>query len=218
MPPSSTPKIDTDKFYKITFGLAIFTIVYNIIEGLVATYFGYQDESFTLFGFGMDSFIEAISGLGIAHMVIRIRRQPDACRDNFERTALRITGVAFYILTAGLVATGMYNIYIGHKPESTFWGVIISIISIAVMLALIYWKRRMGKALNSDAILADAECTRVCVNMSIVLLAASAIYEIAKIPYIDAVGTLALAYFSFREGKECFEKVKNNKLCSCGHK
>jgi divalent metal cation (Fe/Co/Zn/Cd) transporter len=215
--PSSVAKIDTDKLYRITLGLAIFTIIYNIIEGLVATYFGYQDESFTLIGFGVDSFIEALSGLGIAHMVIRIRQQPDICRDDFERTALHVTGVSFYILVVGLVATGVYNIWTGHRPESTFWGVVISVISIAVMWALIYWKRRMGKALNSDAILADAECTRVCVNMSIVLLTASAIYELTKIPYIDAVGTLALAYFSFREGKECFEKVKTNKICSCGH-
>jgi divalent metal cation (Fe/Co/Zn/Cd) transporter len=212
---SSTVKIDTDKLYKITFGLAIFTIAYNIIEGVVSIYFGYHDESFTLFGFGVDSFIEAISGLGIAHMVVRIQRDPDASRDIYERTALQITGMAFYILTVGLVATGIYNIYIGHKPESSFWGVIISIISIAVMWALIYWKRRMGKALNSNAILADAECTRVCVNMSIVLLTASAIYEIVKIPYIDAIGTLALAFFSLREGKECFEKAKNNNHCGC---
>jgi len=216
MPPS-VAKIDTDKLYGITLGLAIFTIIYNIIEGFVATYFGYQDESFTLFGFGVDSFIEAVSGLGIAHMVVRIRQQPDICRDDFERTALRVTGVSFYILVVGLVATGVYNIWTGHRPESTFWGVVISVISIAVMLGLIYWKRRMGKALNSEAILADAECTRVCVNMSIVLLTASAIYELTKIPYIDAVGTLALAYFSFREGKECSEKVKTNKICSCGH-
>lgn len=215
MNPRSTTKIDTDKLYKITFGLAIFTIAYNIIEGIVSIYFGLHDESFTLFGFGVDSFIEAISGIGIAHMVIRIWRKPDACRDNYERTALRITGAAFYFLTVGLVVTGIYNFYIGHKPESTFWGVVISVISIAVMWALIYWKRRMGKALNSDAILADAECTKVCVNMSIVLLAASAIYEIAKIPYIDAIGTLALAYFSFREGRECFEKAKNNNHCGC---
>ncbi|MBA4312494.1 MAG: hypothetical protein C0417_07670 [Chlorobiaceae bacterium] len=215
MNPPSTTKIDTNKLYKITFGLAIFTIAYNIIEGIVSIYIGLHDESFTLFGFGVDSFIEAISGLGIAHMVIRIWREPNACRDNYERTALRITGVAFYSLTVGLVVTGIYNFYIGHKPESTFWGVIISIISIVVMLALIYWKRRMGKALNSDAILADAECTKVCVNMSIVLLAASAIYELVKIPYIDAIGTLALAYFSFREGRECFEKVKYNNHCGC---
>ncbi|MBI4810514.1 MAG: cation transporter [Ignavibacteriales bacterium] len=212
----STPQTEK-RLYKIALSLAIFTIVYNVIEGLVSIYFGYQDESFTLFGFGVDSFIEALSGLGIAHMVIRVQREPTACKDNFERSALRITGVAFYILVTGLVTTGIYNIYIGHKPESTFWGVIISVISIVVMWALIYWKRRTGKALNSDAILADAECTRVCVYMSIVLLTASVIYELTKIPYIDAIGTLGLAYFSLREGKECFEKAKNNMHCSCRH-
>ena len=206
---------DKDHLYKITFGLALFTILYNIIEGLVSIYFGYKDESFSLFGFGVDSFIEALSGLGIAHMVIRIRLEPDICRDSFERTALRITGVAFYILATGLFVTGTYNFLTGHKPESTFWGVIISAISIAVMWVLIYWKRRMGKTLNSEAILADAECTRVCVYMSVILLAASAIYELTKMPYIDAIGTFGLAYFSFKEGKECFEKVKNNKLCGC---
>jgi cytochrome b561 len=214
---NTTTPDDINPFYNITFGLAIFTIVYNLIEGLVSTYFGYKDESFTLFGFGADSFIEALSGLGIAHMVVRIRRQPDVCRDDFERTALRVTGVAFYILVVGLVTTGMYNIWAGHKPESTFWGIIISIISIAVMWALIYWKRRMGKQLNSEAILADAECTKVCVYMSIVLLAASGIYELTKIPYIDAIGTLGLAYFTLREGKECFEKARNNNHCSCTH-
>ena len=218
MYPTPVPKNDTDSLYRITLILAIFTIAYNIIEGLVGTYAGYHDRSFTLFGFGVDSFIEALSGFGIAHMVLRIRKEPDACKDNFERTALRITGIAFYTLAAGLVATGFYNIWTGHKPESTFWGVVISIVSIAVMWALIYWKRRVGKQLNSEAILADAECTMVCVNMSIVLLASSIIYELAKIPYIDAVGTLGLAYLSFKEGKECFEKGKNNNHCSCGHK
>lgn len=208
---------DIGRLYKITFLLAIFTIVYNILEGLVSIYFGWQDESFTLFGFGVDSFVEALSGFGIAHMVVRIQRQPDACRDNFERTALHLTGVAFYILVVGLMISGVYNIWTEHKPESTFWGIIISIISIVIMWNLKYWKQRMGKQLNSEAILVDAECTRVCINMSIVLLAASAIYELVKIPYIDAIGTIGLAYFSFREGKECFEKAKNNNYCFCGH-
>jgi divalent metal cation (Fe/Co/Zn/Cd) transporter len=209
--------IDANKrrLYRITFGLAIFTIVYNIIEGLVATYFGYEDESLALFGFGLDSFIEAISGLGIAHMVLRIRFQPDGNRDKFEKTALRVTGVAFYLLAIGLTVSGCYNIWTGHKPETTFWGVIISLISILIMWVLIFGKIRMGTQLNSEAILADARCTKVCIYMSVVLLATSAVYEITKIPYIDAIGTLGLAYFSFTEGKECFEKARGNEHCSC---
>lgn len=54
---------DQKCLYKIAFGLAIFTILYNLVEGLIATYLGYEDESLTLFGFGADSFIEMISGI-----------------------------------------------------------------------------------------------------------------------------------------------------------
>lgn len=207
--------MNTKKLYSIAFGLAVFTIFYNIVEGLIATYFGFEDESLALFGFGLDSFIEVISGLGIAHMVIRIKNNPDSQRDNFERTALRITGVAFYILVVGLVTSSVYNIYIGHKPITTFWGVIISGISILIMWALVYWKRQVGKKLNSAPILADANCTLVCLYMSIILLVSSGIYELFQIPYIDSIGTLGLAYFAFNEGRECFMKAKSNAHCGC---
>ncbi|MDA3905237.1 MAG: cation transporter [Bacteroidales bacterium] len=206
---------ENKRLYKLAFGLAIFTIVYNIGEGIISTYFGYEDESLALFGFGIDSFIEVISGLGIAHMIIRIQRQPESNRDSFERTALRITGFAFYALVFGLVITSIYNIWIGHKPITTFWGVIISAISILVMWILVVWKRNVGKKLNSDPILADANCTLVCVYMSVILLVSSGIYELTSIPYIDSIGTLGLSYFAFKEGKECFEKANNDKYCSC---
>ena len=198
--------------YKSAFGLALFTIIYNNIEGLISTYFGYENESLALFGFGADSFIEVISGLGIAHMVLRIKLNPNSNRDKFEKTALRITGFSFYGLVIGLVGTSIYNIWTGHKPETTFWGVIISVVSIVIMWFLIVAKKRIGKKLDSDAILADAECTKVCIYMSIILLISSGIYELTNLAYIDSIGTLGLAYFSLKEGKECFEKAKHNKL------
>jgi divalent metal cation (Fe/Co/Zn/Cd) transporter len=214
------PQIDRKtelSLYSKAFGLAVFTILYNIAEGLVAVYFGYEDESLTLFGFGIDSFIEFISGLGIAHMIMRIRQNPNTHRDNFERTALRVTGYAFYILVAGLVVSSILNIISGKNPETTFWGVVISVVSILVMVVLLASKMRIGKALHSEAILADASCTRVCIYMSVILLTSSAIYEFFKIPYVDAVGSLGLAYFSFREGKECFGKARSEKYCGCDH-
>jgi len=206
---------ESKRYYRIAFALAIFTILYNITEGMISTYFGFEDESLALFGFGADSFIEVISGLGIAHMIIRIRRHPNSNRDQFEQTALRITGVAFYILVVALVITSSYNIWIGHQPITTLFGVIISIISIFVMLLLVYGKRKVGKQLNSDPILADASCTMVCVYMSIILLISSGIYELTSFPYIDSLGTLGLAYFSFKEGRECFEKANSEKYCGC---
>ena len=204
-----------DKYYKLAFGFAIFTIVFNVIEGVFSTYFGYSDESLALFGFGVDSFIEVISGIGIAHLVWRVQQNPESLRDDFERTALRITGFAFYILVAGLLTTAAYNIWSGNKPTTTFWGVVVSIISIVVMLGLIAGKTRAGTKLNSDAILADAECTKVCVYMSVILLASSLIYELTSFDYVDIAGTLGIAFLAFREGRECFEKAENNSHCAC---
>lgn len=206
---------ESKRLFKIAFGLAIFTIVYNLAEGLISTTLGIHDESLALFGFGTDSFIEVISGLGIVHMIIRIQRQPDSNKDQFERAALQITGYAFYALVIGLVITSLYNIWTGHNPITTFWGVIISSISILVMWILVLWKRKVGRSLNSEPILADANCTLVCVYMSIILLLSSGIYELTSIPYIDSIGTLGLAYFAFKEGKECFEKANSDKYCSC---
>jgi divalent metal cation (Fe/Co/Zn/Cd) transporter len=117
----------------------------------------------------------------------------------------------------GLVFTSLFNLWTGHKPETTFWGVIISTVSIAVMWTMIYGKTRVGKQLNSQAILADAECTRVCIYMSIILLISSGIYELTKFAYMDIIGTFGLAYLSFKEARECFEKAKSNRNCSCDH-
>jgi divalent metal cation (Fe/Co/Zn/Cd) transporter len=106
-------------------------------------------------------------------------------------------------------------IYTGQTPVTTFWGVVIAVISILVMSVLIYGKVSVGKRLGSEPILADANCTKVCVYMSVILLAASAIYELTHLPYVDAAGTLGLAYFSYSEGKECFEKARGDKYCPC---
>ena len=119
------------KYWQYALWLALITIFYNLAEGLVSIYFGVQDETLTLFGFGIDSFIEVMSGIGILAMVIRIRQNTDAPRSQFERTALRITGTSFYILAAGLGATALYNLFTAHKPTTTLPGLVISLVSIA---------------------------------------------------------------------------------------
>jgi len=197
----------TNRYWSYALWLALFTIFYNLAEGLISIYFGLSDEALTLFGFGVDSFIEVMSGLGILAMVLRIRQNPDTSRTQFERTALRITGTAFYLLAAGLALTAIYNIYIGHKPQTTVPGLIISLVSLAIMGLLVAGKRKVGHTLNSAPILADANCTMVCIYMSIVLLAASLVYELTGFGFVDSIGALGLIYFSINEGRESFEKA-----------
>lgn len=192
--------------------LAVFTILYNLGEGGISIAFGLQDESLTLFGFGVDSFIEMLSGFGILAMVLRIQRSPESERTGFERTALRVTGASFYLLATGLVLSAIVNLASAHKPVTTLPGTIISSVSIAVMWLLVLAKRRVGVALSCSPILADANCTLVCVYMSLVVLASSLIYEATGIGFVDALGALGLVYFSVNEGRESFEKARGLEL------
>jgi divalent metal cation (Fe/Co/Zn/Cd) transporter len=197
-----------ESLYRWAYALAVITIFYNILEGLVSICLGIEDETLALFGFGLDSFVEVISGVGIWHMIKRIRKNYDANPDHFERQALKITGAAFYILSIGLIATALVNIYQGHKPETTFWGIVISLISIVTMWFLIHYKVKVGKQLDSQAIIADANCTKACLYLSIILLLSSAGYELTGIGGIDSTGAIFIAGLSFKEGRESFQKAK----------
>ncbi|MFZ4858391.1 MAG: cation transporter [Desulfuromonadaceae bacterium] len=145
-----------------------------------------------------------------------IRANNGETKDAFEQRALRITGSSFYVLTAGLVLMAILNIYQQHKPVTTRWGIAISLISVSFMWLLIHYKTKVGKALNSSAILADAACSRACVYLSVVLLVASIGYELTGLGYLDAIGALLIAWFAWKEGKESFDKAKGlNDTCGC---
>jgi len=201
--------------YKLAYRLSLFTIFYNIIEGLVSMILGYNDKTLTLFGFGADSFIEVMSGIGIAVMILRIKQNPDSPKSTFEIKALKITGTAFYLLSAGLLAGIVLNITNHHRPETTLWGIIISLISIIVMFWLMNAKKKTGNKLKSEPIIADANCTKICVFMSVVLLLSSLIYEVTGFAYADLIGAGGLIYFSITEGKEAFEKAKGKEDNCC---
>lgn len=204
----------TRELYRTASFLALITIGYNILEGVVSVFMGVSDETLSLFGFGLDSFVEVVSGFGIWHMLRRLQRGEEEKRDEYEQKALRITGGAFYVLAVGLTVTAGLSLWERHRPITTVWGIIISLISIVSMWLLIRQKVKVGKTLNSNAILADAACTRACLLLSVALLLASAGYELTGIGQLDAIGSLAIAWLSLKEGREAFAK-SNGQACSC---
>jgi len=207
--------MNQDKNLQKALLLSLFTIGYNIIEGVVSIYFGAADETLALFGFGIDSFVEVISGFGIAHMVWRLQHSPIAQRDRFEVTALRITGFAFYLLVLGLLVGAAHSIINQTEPKTTVVGIVVSSFSILIMYLLYKAKLKVGRKLNSQPIISDANCTKTCFYLSFILLTSSLLYEFLDVPYVDALGSLGIAYFALREGREAFELAKSKSLaCS----
>jgi divalent metal cation (Fe/Co/Zn/Cd) transporter len=210
--------IGRNGLYRKAIWVSILTMIYNLAEGLIASYFGFEDEALTLFGFGLDSFIETISAVGVLLMTVRIIRNPTSSRSAFEVSALQITGYSFYALAGLLALLIMLKLYTGHQPSTTFWGVVISLVSLGFMWLLIRAKEELGHKLSLDALLADAACARVCMYMSAVLLVSSAVYEISGFGFSDVIGSAGILYFCLKEGRECFSKAEG-KSCSdqCGH-
>lgn len=194
--------------------LSFITIGYNVVEGGISTFFGASDETLALFGFGLDSFVEVLSGIGIAHMIYRMRRHPIEERDSFEVRALRITGTAFYLLTAGLVVGAVLSVINRSEPETTLVGIIVAVLSILTMYILYREKMKVGKQLESQPIISDAKCTKTCFYLSFILLASSGLYELWQIPYVDALGSLGIAWYAWKEGREAFENARTKRL-SC---
>lgn len=193
--------------YRLASGLSVFTIVYNALEGLVSITLGAHNETITLFGFGLDSIIEVISGIGILIMIRRIYKSPLTNKSKWEIQALKVTGTSFYVLLLLLIISSIIAVLTHHRPVTTFSGIIISLISITVMLILARAKINTGKKLNSKPIISDGNCTMVCVYMSIILLFSSLLYYWTHFAYLDVLGSLGLCWFCYTEGKEALESA-----------
>ena len=214
--PAGRPPGDRPRLLRLALALAIVTVAYNLVEGAVSVAIGVADETLALFGFGVDSFVEVVSGIGILHMVVRMRRSAVGERDRFEVTALRITGIAFFALAAGLLAGAVLSVVQSRVPETTWPGLVVSAVSIVTMWLLIRQKMRVGKALDSDAIIADAHCTRACLRLSVILLVSSAVYALTGWGIVDAIGSVAIGVIAVSEGREALEKARTRAIaCTC---
>jgi divalent metal cation (Fe/Co/Zn/Cd) transporter len=195
----SPPRIDWARRAR---WLAIATIAWNVVEGIVAMAFGFQEESVALFGFGVDSWVE-VGSAGVVYW--KLTRAP-GCADTQktrERRATRwISGL--FLALAGATAFGAIAQIVSHgHPDSTVPGLIVSAVSLSIMFFLWRAKHATATALDSKALAMDAACSRACIQLSVVLLAGSVVFLLAPaLWWADAAAALGLAVLIGREGYE----------------
>lgn len=149
--------------------LEYFTIAWNSIEGLVAVASGVVAGSISLVGFGIDSFIEVTSG-----WVLLWRMSVDSDvhrREANEKRALRFVGACFLLLAGYIAYDSILDLWSKRAPEHSIAGIILACVSLVVMPLLSRAKRRVGRAMGSGAMHADARQTEFCTYLSGILLA-----------------------------------------------
>tara|TARA_Y100000310_G_C20538132_1_gene741898 strand:+ start:217 stop:822 length:606 start_codon:yes stop_codon:yes gene_type:complete len=192
--------------------LSYFTVIYNILEGLVSVIFGSMANSIALVSFGLDSFIESLSG-GI--MIWRFKKHKDLTperEEKIENTALKLVGYTFFILAIYIGYESFNKLYFKEIPEPSVVGIIIAILSLIIMPILYLKKHDVGHQLNSHSLMADAKQTFACMFLSIALLLGLALNHFFGFWQADPIVGFVAVVVLIREG---YLVLKKKQLCLC---
>ena len=182
------------------------TVGWNVVEGVIAIGAALAAGSVALLGFGIDSFVESVSG---AILIWRLRAEIAGDRDEdaievVERRAERLVGISFFVLAAYIAFDAVTTLLSGERPEASPVGIVLTTVSIAVMLWLARAKRRVAAELDSHALAADAEQTQACWYLSVVVLAGIGLNALFGWWWADPVAALGVVVLLLREGVEAW--------------
>ena len=198
----------TAKLERRAWYLSLFTVVYNLAEGAVAMLIGAGAGSAALVGFGADSFVESLSG-GV--MLWRFGRSHEDA-ERAERRAARLVGYTFFVLAAYVAFDAARSLVLGERPEASWGGIALAVLSLVVMPALYVAKRRTADRLGSGSLRADSRQTLACTLLSAALLVGLGLNAAFGIWQADPVLGLVIAGLLVREGREA---LAEGRLCAC---
>src|SRR5580765_4796913 len=190
--------------------LEYFTIAWNLLEGLVAIVAGVIAGSISLVGFGVDSFIEVTSG---AVLLWRMSVDSDVHRRELnEKRALKAVGICFLALAAYIMYESVGDLWFKRTPEHSVPGIVLASISLVVMPMLSRAKRKVGSALGSSAMHADAKQTEFCTYLSAILLGGLLLNVAFGLWWADPLAALAMAPIIAKEG---MDGIRGNACRDC---
>lgn len=182
------------------------TILWNCLEGLIAVGAGVAAGSVALVGFGVDSVIEVSSGIAV---LWRLHGDHEPER---EKRALRMVGVSFIALAIYVGFDAVRTLWLREAPERSLTGIVLAVLSLAVMPMLARAKRGVAGRLGSAAMTADAKQTELCAYLSAILLGGLLLNALFGMWWADPVSALVMVPIIGREGVEALR----GKGCGCG--
>jgi divalent metal cation (Fe/Co/Zn/Cd) transporter len=179
--------------------LAGASVTYNIVEAVIAVTAGIVAGSVALVGFGLDSVVEVSSGLII---LWQFRHRLPESR---ERQALRLMAFSFFALAAYVTFESVRALFGSGEPEPSPVGIGLAIASLIIMPLLSWAQRRTGRALGSNAVVADSTQTLLCTYLSAVLLVGLVLNATLGWGWADPIAGLVIAAVAVREGVEAWK-------------
>jgi divalent metal cation (Fe/Co/Zn/Cd) transporter len=192
--------------------LAYVTVGYNILEGVVSIVFARRAGSPALLGFGIDSFVESLSGLVMIWRFARSDQIESAANERRERIAIRLVAMSLIVLSLYVAYESIRKLYYQESLDRHLAGQVIAAVSLITMPILFVAKRRTAAAIESHSLAADAKQTLGCVVLSVALLVGSGLNYWLGWWQADPIAGLLIAAFLAREGWKAWA---TRDLCCC---
>ena len=185
--------------------LEYLTVGWNIVEGVIAIAAGAAAGSVALIGFGVDSFVESASGSVMIWRLHAERRATDHERiEHVERRAQQLVAGSLALLAAFIAWDAVTSLLAGERPEPSIVGIALAVASLLAMWWLARAKRRVGIALGSRAMTADAFQTNACFWLSLVMLVGISLNALFGWWWADPVAALGMTVFIAKEAREAW--------------
>lgn len=178
--------------------LAAASVTYNAAEAVIAIAAGAAAGSAALVGFGLDSVVEVSSGLVI---LWQFRHRLPETR---ERRALRLIALSFFALAGYVAQDSVRGLVSGADPDASPVGIVLACVSLVAMPFLSWAQRRTGRALGSNAVVADSTQTLLCTYLSAVLLGGLVLNATLGWGWADPLAGLVIAAVALKEGRDAW--------------
>lgn len=183
-----------------------FSTGWMAFEFLIGFWSGFQAGSILLIAFGLDSFLEIISG---ATLIWRLKTERNGASASAvaraEQRSSLMVGCVLLLLSLYVIGVSGFNLVTHAAAESSVSGIGIAIASIIVMPFLTLRKRHLGHKLNSPALIEDGMCNITCAYMAATVLIGSLLTWLFNWWWADSVAALILVYFVASEGWEALQ-------------
>jgi cation diffusion facilitator family transporter len=180
------------------------TVLWNVLEGIIAVAAGTISSSVALIGFGIDSFVETASaGVVGWRLGAEARGSSAGATERIEHIASRVAGALLLLLAAYIVVdAGRRLIGFGAEARESLVGIVLTAASLVVMPVLGWAKLRTAKDLKSGALRADAFETITCAWLSLTTLTGLVLNATLGWWWADPLAALVLVPLIVREGLE----------------
>jgi divalent metal cation (Fe/Co/Zn/Cd) transporter len=180
---------------------------WHLVEAAVAVGAGVVASSIALVGFGVDSLIEAAAGIVVLWLMAGDR----SASDRAERRAQQLIAASFAVLAVYIGFEAVRDLIGGHRPDASWVGVGLAVVTLATMPPLANAKRRVGERLGSSATTSESRQTMLCAYLSAALLVGLLANAVIGWWWADPVVALVIAGVAAREGREAWR----GQACSC---